>query len=353
MAQTIKTFFDLGGAKRIADPRVAEQQRQQQLAIEDQRRQDALRAALAGEGLQREKLIADQQRSMAQFGMDQQRLGLDRDKFDFGKQEAGAGREHDMLLEQLRQSGLDTRQAAGFDHASGMAQDQRGFLQGEGALDRAQREEDALRKDALQRYLDEQAGSRWQLGQESTERRANEARDFADSQRKQKAQEDWERAKWSEKQRQSEGVLGREHSEKLAGIRNKPALERNAAILRQETAQAKAAKDAQKLADLEAIKPYVGKLIEEESISQLELSLLTPSQRDLFLERFAIPNNEQQKSDPQTFLDNFGDGRTTSSPLDVLRNPNASKEYLGGGDPLLGNQEFDPDMLRRILRQKR
>lgn len=136
MAQAIKTFFDLGDAKRIADPRVAEQQRQQQLAIEEARRQDALRAALAGENLQRQQLAASQQNAMARLGLDQGRLGLDREKFAFGKEEAGKSREHDMLLERLRQGGMDSRQQAGFDHASSMAADRREFDALQSALGR-------------------------------------------------------------------------------------------------------------------------------------------------------------------------------------------------------------------------
>ena len=118
MAQTRKTFFDLGAAERIADPREEEAARRRALEIEEMRRQDALRAAIQGEGLQRQQLAQSQQQSMAKLGFDRekfgQEMGLDRDRMAAAQAEAEAGRAHGLTLREMIEGGMGTRQEALF-----------------------------------------------------------------------------------------------------------------------------------------------------------------------------------------------------------------------------------------------
>lgn len=151
MAQTRKTFFDLGQAERIADPREEEAARRRALEIEEARRQDALRAAIEGEGIQRQQLAQSQQQSMAKLGFDRekfgQEMGLDRDRMAAAQGEAEAGRAHGLTLREMIEGGMDSRQASQFEqqgsmqeslfgHQAGLADKRQTFDAGESALDR-------------------------------------------------------------------------------------------------------------------------------------------------------------------------------------------------------------------------
>lgn len=144
MAQTRRTFFDLGAAERIADPAEEEAARRRALEIQELQRQDALRAAVAGEGLQREQLQSSQQQAMAKLGMDGQRLGFDRDKLaqslmldrehmEAAQAEAGMGREFDAGESALDRALKGTMQKDLFGQQNSLQEALMGHQTSEGA----------------------------------------------------------------------------------------------------------------------------------------------------------------------------------------------------------------------------